>query len=291
MYMQHLEVHGGAAPHDRRRPCEWCRERGYPDGRSGPGWSASYRKSHLSAIRFFFTHCIYEEDLPSVDPSSRMPAPRVVLERGYTPSHEEVQRLLDASGQPKDRLLAYWMAFAPSRRATFSEARWRDIDLEGGRWRLVGKNDKVDVFPLHPLLRVELKRYRQWQLAEADRNPRMKAALLDEDTAFVLLTRNGKRTRPETIAKMIAWRAIRAGIAVREAAPGCHNASRGMVTRISPHALRRAWAEHALNHPTNPIPIDVVSKALHHADISTTRRHYAPTKDERAQAAIVGMTW
>lgn len=289
LFMRHLEQHGGADPHELRRDCEWCRDRGYPDGRKGPGWSASYRKSYLSALRFFYRHCLEEDDLPDTDPTARMPCPKVVLERGYTPTRDEVQRLLDADGKPKDRLLAHWMFFAPSRRATFADARWRDIDLEEGVWRLVGKGGKVDVFRLHPLLRVELKRYHRWQLDQAKRNPMIRAALSDEETAFVVLTRKGKRTRPETIAKLIEWRAIRAGIALMDAPPGRHDAPGGKVTRMSPHALRRAWAQHALNHPKRPVPIDVVAQVLNHSDISTTRRHYAPTKPERANAALLEM--
>jgi integrase len=37
------------------------------------------------------------------------------------------------------------------------------------------------------------------------------------------------------------------------------------------------------------LPIDVVSEVLLHRDITTTRRHYAPTKPERAKAALVSM--
>jgi hypothetical protein len=38
------------------------------------------------------------------------------------------------------------------------------------------------------------KVYRRWQLAEAERNSAMRDALSDPDTAYVLLTRTGKRT-------------------------------------------------------------------------------------------------
>src|SRR5882757_316190 len=46
LFMAHLERPGGERPHDSRLRCEWCKVRGYPDGRSGSGWSASYRKSY-----------------------------------------------------------------------------------------------------------------------------------------------------------------------------------------------------------------------------------------------------
>jgi integrase len=46
------------------------------------------------------------------------------------------------------------------------------------------------------------------------------------------------------------------------------------------------WATVALN---DGVGIDVVQEVLGHADISTTRRHYATTLPERAQAALVNM--
>lgn len=161
--------------------------------------------------------------------------------------------------------------------------------MELGTWRLVGKGDKVDVFELHPVLRTEFRRYLRWQTEEATRNPAIKAALDDPETAFVLLTRNGKRVRPESIAKMLKWRARRAGVGVIKA-KGKWDVAGGKTSKVSPHAMRRAWAQHALNHPTNPVPIDVVAEVLNHADISTTRRHYAPTKPERARAALRSMS-
>lgn len=78
---------------------------------------------------------MHEDDLPDVDPSAQIASPKVVIERGYTPSAEEIERILSAPGKPKDRLLAYWMFYAPSRRETFANARWRDIDIEAGARR------------------------------------------------------------------------------------------------------------------------------------------------------------
>lgn len=289
LFMAHLEKPGGETPDPLRKPCDWCETRGYPDGRTGPGWSASYRKSYLSALRFFYKHCLHEDELPDADPSAHLDSPKVSLKRGYTPTAEEVQRIFAAKGGPRDRLLAYWSFYAPSRRATFAHARWEDVDLDAGTWHLVGKGDKVDAFELHPVLRSEFRRYRRWQVEESERNKAIATALSDPETAFVFLSRNGKPMRPESIAKMLKWRAIRAGVGVMDA-PGKWDTPGGVTSKVSPHAMRRAWATHALNHPTDPVPIDVVAEVLNHADISTTRRHYAPTKPERAGAALRRMT-
>lgn len=286
LFMGHLEKPGGAKPHDARLRCEWCKARGYPDGRSGSGWSASYRKSYLSAIKFLYRHFFADEELPDLNPAALESSPKILHKRGYTPSRDDIKKLLDAPGTPRARLLAYWMFYAPSRRKTFSDARWLDLDLEQGRWEVVGKGDQVDVFALAPPLLRQLRLYRRWQLSEAEHIPAMRDALSDPETAYVLLSKYGKQTSPTTVTKIMNWHGIRAGVGLRKATDGA-DAVNGMTSRVSPHAFRRAWATIALND--EELPIDVVSEVLKHKDIATTRRHYAPTKSDRATAALVGM--
>lgn len=286
LFMGHLEKPGGANPHDSRLRCEWCKVRGYPDGRSGSGWSASYRKSYLSAVKFLYRHFLTEDDLPDHNPAALEASPKVIHKRGYTPSRDDIKRLLESPGTPKGRLLANWMFYAPSRRQTFCDARWRDIDLEQGTWEVVGKNDQVDVFALAPPLLRALRLYRRWQLSEAEHNPAIRDALSDPDTAYVLLTKNGRKTSPQTVSKICKWHGVRAGVGVRNST-GRRDVVGGQISRVSPHSYRRAWATIALND--EELPIDVVSEVLRHKDIATTRRHYAPTKSDRACAALVNM--
>jgi integrase len=286
LFMGHLEKPGGKKPHSSRLRCEWCRSRGYPDGRSGAGWSASYRKSYLSAIKFLYRHFLAEDDLPDHNPSALETSPKIIHRRAYAPSKGDVKRLLEAPGSPRGRLLAYWMFYAPSRLATFAQARWADLDLDQATWDVVGKGGQVDVFPLAPPLLRQLRLYRRWQVSESERNAAMRDALSDPETAYVLLTRRGKPTHPQSVAKILKWHAIRANVGTR-AASGRWDAPGGQTSRVSPHAMRRAWATIALND--EELPIDVVSEVLKHKDIATTRRHYAPTKSDRAQAALVNM--
>lgn len=162
-------------------------------------------------------------------------------------------------------------------------------------WHIpTGKNGESDSFRLHPLLSAQLRRYREWQLREAQRHELMRDALPRADSAFVLLTRSGRPVTGQTVAKLVQWRAIRAGVGVLDSPLGRDGKPRrdcpgGKTTQLSPHALRRAWATHALNDPDpkKRVPIEVVSKVLNHKDISTTRRHYAPTKGELADDALL----
>jgi integrase len=288
LFMNHLAREGGRQPHRSRIPCEWCRVRGYPDGRSGPGWSASYRKSYLSAVKYLYKHFQAEEDLPDHNPAVLEIAPKVVYKRGYSLTKEEVRRLLDGEGTPKGRLLAHWTFYAPSRLKTFSDARWPEIDLDAATWEVVGKGGKVDVFALHPALVREFRAYRRWQLSEAQRNPAMRDALANPETAYVLLTKNGKRTHPNTVGKMLKRYAARNGVGVREVEKAW-DMPKGVTSLVSPHAMRRTWATLALNDEDDPQPIDVVQEVLNHSDISTTRRHYAFTKPDRARRALKSM--
>lgn len=288
LFMRHLEQAGGEVPHASRLGCAWCQARGYPDGRNGEGWSASYRKSHLSAIKFLYRHFMAEEDLPDINPAAFETSPKVITTRGYTPSAEDVEKLLAAQGSPKARLLVRWMFYAPCRRAAFATARWRDIDLAHGTWDVVGKGDVPDVFDLHSSLIRELRKYQQWQLSEATRNPAVRDALSDDETAYVLLTCNGRPMHPSHINKALKRLAIRAGVGLKKAEKDLREAVDGKTSRLSPHALRRSWATIALND--EEIPIDVVSQVLRHKDIATTRRHYAPTKPERARHALRDMS-
>lgn len=288
-FMSHLESAGGSSPDPARQLCRWCDEKGYPDGRDGDGgWSPSRRKAYLAAIRFLYRHCLESGELPSVDPTRTIASPKVTVAHQFKPSREEVKAILEAPGEPRDRLLAYWSYYAPSRRETFRLARWRDfegLDSDEAYWHIPkGKYGHADSFFLHPVLRSELRRYRRWQQSEAERNPRIAAALADERTAYVLLSSTGNRLHQSTLTKLIKWRAIRAGVAVYPSTDS--DAVGGYSNRVTLHSMRRAWADHALNDPDNPVPLDVVAEVLGHRDVRTTRLHYARTKPRRATAAL-----
>lgn len=288
-YMRHLECHGGPNPHLSRKDCAWCEMNAYPDGKEGEGWSAPRRKANLSAIRFLYRHIIEEEmELPGGDPSAHITAPTVDLKHQFTPTREEIQRVFDAPGDARDRLLAFWMYYAPSRRETFRQARWSDfenLDTDQAFWHITkAKGDKRDGFAIGPVLRREVRRYRKWQEDQAQTNPRIREALADERTAFVILSANGRQVSATTLTKMIKWRGIRAEVGLIMS--NDTDAIKGWNSKLTPHALRRAWADHALNDPVNPVPLDLVSGALNHTSTQTTINHYARPKRDRVHDAL-----
>lgn len=286
LFMAHLEQKGGPKPHESRLRCGWCKARGYPDGRAGCGYAPSTRKGYLAGLRFLYLHFQAEDDLPDLNPTAMIPSPRIVNRMGFTPTQEQVKKLFAAPGKPKARLLTKWVFYTPSRSQTFAEARWPELNLKLGKWEVVGKGGKVDVWDIAPPLLRELRLYRIWQLEEAERHPAMEAALAEPEKAFVLMTRNGTPMTKTEIYKMIRRVGVRAGVGLRKA-PSDWDSTGGVTSLVTPHAMRRAWATIALN--VNKEPLDVISEVLRHSDTSTTRRHYAPTKPERAQKALTSM--
>lgn len=255
-YMRHLETHGGNNPHEMRKGCSWCVANGYPDGREGKGWSPQRRKANLSAIRFVYRHMIEEEMLEGGDPSAHLAAPPCPHKRLYTPSRDEVRAFLDAPGAPRDRLLAYWMYYAPSRRETFRQARWSDIeglDTDQAFWWIPkAKNYKPDGFMIHPVLRRELRRYKAWQQEQAALSPRIANALSDEDTAFILLSSTGKQLHQSTLTKMVKWRAVRAKVGLVRSDDV--DAVDGFNSKLTPHSLRRHGPIMPSTIPTSRLP-------------------------------------
>jgi|HubBroStandDraft_4_1064222.scaffolds.fasta_scaffold07412_7 site-specific recombinase XerD len=286
LYMKHLEAQGGANPDAERLQCSWCKARGYPDGKKGKGWSASTRKRSLAAIHFLYRHFAEEDDLPNMDPTAHIKSPKVEIHRQYTPTEDEVTKLLAAGGSPASTLLAYWVYFTPSRSQTFNDAKWSEIDLIAETWDVVGKRQKKDIFDLHPELVRQLRIYKQHQERVIKTNNKIRNALSDPETSYVLLTRNGKKLSPTSISRMLKWRAIRANVAVIPAKGKGWDSPGGKTSKVCAHSLRRAWATHALD---KDVPLETIQEVLHHSDISTTRRHYAFSKPERAREALQNM--
>lgn len=288
-FMNHLEGKGAPEPDQSRLGCSWCRSRGYPNGRgSEAGWAASTRKAYMASIRFLYHHFLFEEDLPDHDPARGLKSPKLKQEYQFIPSKGEIERFLSCSGSPAETLLAHWMTYTAERRAAFVHARWRDLDLEASTWRIFNtKGGGAHTAVLHPAVSRLLRKYRHHMEREALTNKKIAMALADESTAYVFLTSGGKRTHPTSITKMIKRRGVRAGIAL-VSKPDQADSVGGKNSLLTPHALRRGWASAALNEG---IPLDTVSGALRHADISTTRRHYARTEPSRIDQAILAMNF
>lgn len=288
-FMNHLKAQGGNKPADSRKGCAWCKDRGYPMGRGDKPLSESRCKKYLSALRFLYHHTLESSAWPSVDPTAGLAAPKVTITRQFVPSRKEMRLFLDDRGDMRERMLAYFFCFVPARREEIRNARWKDIyglDEGSANWEVPkAKGGSRMNYAISPKLRAMLREYKVWQERQAQSNPRVAAALADEDTAYLFLSQTGRQINKSTINKMINRRAVKAKIGLRSCS--CTDSVNGFCSKLTPHTFRRAWAEYALNDERKPVSIDVVSEALGHKDITTTRRHYAHTSSNRVTEALL----
>ena len=238
---------------------------------------ASAIKNHVCAVQGLFTYLVIVE-IVHRNPADGVERPQVKVTPGLRLSREEVRAFLDARGKQREDVAAYVLAFTAVRLDSLRGMRWRDVDLDAGTVAIRAKRDKHLVLDLHPELRAELRRYRLHMLDVADRKPEIRAALANPDTAFLLLTRNGRPFTKRSLYAMVKRRATRAGLYVEEPMHGeCRS-------QVSPHVLRRTFATLQLNDGQ---PLDAVADVLGHESVDTTRKHYAFSSNERRRATIM----
>ena len=258
---------------------------GFPEhGRRPPrgSLSASSRKGYLSAIRAFYYFCL-EMGYIENDPTAGIRAPRVDHKPGLTLTAEELQLFLDAPGSERDRIQAYLLVFTAQRAGALRELRWGDVNWEQRELTFRGKGGKVNVLPIHDELLGVLSRWRRVLLDEAQKNPLIAAALYNEDTAHVLLTRRGRPVTVQTLGKQAKWRAARSGLRLHTA----NDASRENKSQVHPHAFRRSWAT---LQRRRGVALEDIADVLAHSSTDTTRKHYAFPPSEAKRKTVKSFT-
>jgi integrase/recombinase XerD len=229
----------------------------------------SSRKGVIAALRAFYKHCIAME-YTERNPTAALETPRVPIKRGITIGKREIRQFLDARGRPRCRVQGHLFTFTAARLATIAGLRWPDIDFAGNmiHFRVV-KGDESYTLPMHPELRAALLRWRSEQLEQAERNERIAEALASDETAFVLLTTNGKPVSKTTLAKQLKWRAARVNLLTQGARQDKAGENK---SKLSPHAIRRSVATMLRNEGK---PLEDIADLLHHKDLNVTRTYYA----------------
>lgn len=238
--------------------------------------SPSSRKRFIASLKSFYCY-LMTVDLVNVDPTYGVARPKIKLKPGMHLSADELRRLLEAPGTPRDRVQVYLLAFTAARSNEIRCLRWRDVNFTDGTLRLHGKGDKYRVLDIHPRLMPELRRWRMRQDVLCERDPSFRAVRENPETDYVLLTNQGKQLSDSAIYKQLKRRAARAGLYVLDPA---HREYR---SEISPHVLRRTFATILLNAGCH---LDAVSDVLGHEYADTTRKHYAFSSDARRRATI-----
>ena len=244
--------------------------------------SASSRKGYLSALRAFYYFCLDSRYI-SHDPTAGIRAPKVEHKPGLTLTAEELQQFLDAPGNERDRIQAYLFVFTAQRVGALRDLRWRDVNWDARELTFRGKGGKTNVLPIHDELLGALSRWRRVLLDKAETNPLIAAALYNDETAYVLLTRPGRPVTAQTLGKQAKWRATRCGLRLHNSDDASHENQ----SQVHPHALRRSWAT---LQRRRGVALEDIADVLAHASIDTTRKHYAFPPSEAKRKAIKSFT-
>ncbi len=213
-------------------------------GRRGLATSSVARK--VSAVRAYFRY-LQAEGAVTEDPAERLESPARGRPLPSVLSYAEVRRLLAAvpvehSLAFRDRALLEVLYGSGLRASESTELRVRDLYLEEGLLRVVGKGSKERLVPVGSDARHALARYLRESRPGLDRG---------EGKGRVFLNRHG---RP--LSRMGVWKIVRR-----------HAERAGLEERVTPHTLRHSFATHLLEGGAD---LAAVQEMLGHADISTT---------------------
>ena len=234
------------------------------DENGRPRYAPSSIARALVAVRSFHRFCL-EEGFLAGDPSEEVGAPRVPLGIPKALTEEEVEALLgavvgDTPRSLRDRAIVETLYATGVRISELVGLDRRDLDLDDGLVRVLGKGSKERIVPVGRSAREALTAYLaagRPQLARAGRAAR-------GDGEAVILNARGGRLSRQSCWKIVRVAGERAGV-------------RG---HLSPHVLRHSCATHMLERGAD---IRVVQELLGHASLSTTQV-YTKVSPERLRA-------
>jgi integrase/recombinase XerC len=211
----------------------------------------------LASLRSFFRYLL-REGVCGLDPTAGIPAPRtpkrlpnplpvddcMVLVEGKTtaPRHSERRRLRDLALVE----LLYGTGLRVSEAAALDV---RDVDLQRGDVRVLGKGGKERVVPIPGEAREALNQYLEF---------RRMPGVLAQPLFPSLRLRDGQLVRlgVRDIRRVLKERAQRVGIA----------------DRVHPHRLRHSYATHLLDMGAD---LREIQELLGHASLATTEKYTA----------------
>jgi integrase/recombinase XerD len=232
------------------------------DGR--PQYAPSSIARALVAVRSFHRFCL-EEGFLAVDPSEEVGAPRVPLGIPKALTEDEVEALLgavigDTPRSLRDRAIVETLYATGARISELVGLDRRDLDLDDGLVRVLGKGSKERIVPVGRSAREALTAYLDHGRPQLVRPGR---ATHGDGEAVILNARGGRLSRQS------CWKIVRTA-----------GERAGLGGRLSPHVLRHSCATHMLERGAD---IRVVQELLGHASLSTTQV-YTKVSPERLRA-------
>jgi integrase/recombinase XerD len=220
--------------------------RGYLQDQSRKKQSTKTVARRLAAIRVFLrfaaeTHEEANRILQLLErPKPERDLPKIL-------SRAQVNQLI-ASPPPESPLFTRDVAilellYASGLRASeLCDLKMRDVNLQVGSVRVLGKGMKERIVPLGQAAAEAISRY-----VGEDRPKVLRAP-----SEFVFLSRTGKQ-----LTRMALWNLVHG-----------HAKRSGLINHISPHVLRHCFATHLIGGGAD---LRVVQELLGHSDISTTQ--------------------
>jgi integrase/recombinase XerD len=218
----------------------------------------------LVAVRSFHRFCL-EEGFLAVDPSEEVGAPRVPQGIPKALTEAEVEALLgavvgDTARALRDRAIVETLYATGIRISELVGLDRRDLDLDDGLVRVLGKGGKERIVPVGRSARDALGAHLAHGRPQLVRPDRTTGA---DREAVILNVRGGRLSRQS------CWKIVRTA-----------GERAGLTGRLSPHVLRHSCATHMLERGAD---IRVVQELLGHASISTTQV-YTKVSPERLKA-------
>ena len=213
------------------------------EGKSGKATSANRR---LTDFKRYFRWAVRENRLVA-DPTLRLAPARQAPRAIKTMSEKQVDDLLNAPdvGETlglRDRAMLELMYASGLRVSELVSLKVFELSMNDGVLRVLGKGNKERLVPFGGEARRWIELY-----MEASRP----AILGGQQTPDLFVTARGSG-----MTRVMFW------IIVKK-----HAATAGILSPLSPHTLRHAFATHLLNHGAD---LRAVQLLLGHADISTT---------------------
>ena len=201
----------------------------------------------ISALRTYFAWLMLEGAI-ATDPTERIEPPKVGRRLPGVLSLDDVVSILEA---PDETDALYWrdralLEFAYASGVRVSELvglRMRDLALDEGFARVLGKGSKERVVPVGGAARRALETYLR------DVRPGLEKG---KGKGVVFLNARGT-----PLSRMGVWKILRK-----------HVERAGVKKRVTPHTLRHSFATHLLEGGAD---LAAVQEMLGHADISTTQ--------------------
>jgi integrase/recombinase XerD len=211
-------------------------------------YAATSMARHLVSLKMFFRYLVLEAVLPE-SVVELVNSPKLWQHLPKVLSPDKVDELIAAPSQRdrfplRDRALLALMYATGCRASEVCSITPRDIQLEAGYCRCVGKGNKERIVSLNPVARLAIEAYLSTE--------RPIIAPHADASIPLLVSRTGKRLSRITVWKLVKRYAARIGAS----------------SEVSPHTLRHSFATHML---AGGAEIRALQELLGHASIRTTQ--------------------